>query len=329
MTAIHTDILDTDILSSATHLLRVGNRADTHHAMRMLFDHLHSTRARLSADDWRALAGEVREHPVGALLREAPIFGHGSRWPRGYRGDAELMDMFYGTGETGKKLASVGPRGRHIQEVLFDRPSPRASRGRKQRIAQAIDMLAYAPQEAGKRDGLNILSIACGHLREAERCHALADGRVARFVALDQDRESLATVARSYGHLGVEIVNDSIGAIFKHRIQGGFDLIYSLGLYDYLNADTARALTRAAFEMLRPSGRLLIANFTPTMVDAGIMEAFMDWHLVYRNAEDMADMASEIPRNELDRMEIYTESPGTKNDCLIYLDLVKRSPLTS
>ena len=43
--------------------------------------------------------------------------------------------------------------------------------------------------------------------------------------------------------------------------RGQFDFVYAAGLFDYLSAPVASALTGRMFEMTRPGGLMLIPNF--------------------------------------------------------------------
>jgi extracellular factor (EF) 3-hydroxypalmitic acid methyl ester biosynthesis protein len=141
---------------------------------------------------------------------------------------------------------------------------------RRELIADRIDEIANTRQH------IEILAVACGHLREAELSEALRAGKVARFVATDQDDASL-DVVRQYRH---EIngcieprrltVKDFIAK--KHKL-GQFDLIYAAGLYDYLDAKTASRLTKRLFELLKPGGRILVGNFLEGLWELPYMEA--------------------------------------------------------
>ena len=55
-------------------------------------------------------------------------------------------------------------------------------------IAKEID------RHAEQRPGLEVLSLACGHLREIEISSAAAHGKIARLVAADQDQKSLSVI---------------------------------------------------------------------------------------------------------------------------------------
>lgn len=68
---------------------------------------------------------------------------------------------------------------------------------------------------------------------------------------------------------------------------GDFDLICSAGLYDDLPDGLTRRLTRRRLQMLRPGGRLLIANFVPGGTGRSYIELFMDVSLILRKETAM------------------------------------------
>ena len=97
------------------------------------------------------------------------------------------------------------------------------------------------------------------------------------------------------------------------------DLVYAAGLYDYLSQPFATRLTRIMFEMLRPGGKLLIANFMPDHRDAGYMKTFMQWPLIYRNESQLNDVSKEISDAKIDYKNIFLEENGN----IVFLELRK------
>ena len=73
------------------------------------------------------------------------------------------------------------------------------------------------------------------------------------------------------------------------------------------------------FEMLRPRGRLLIANFLPGILDVGYMESFMDWKLIYRDRGDMIQLAADIPQEWIREIRIVAEEQQN----IIFLQVTK------
>jgi hypothetical protein len=151
-------------------------------------------------------------------------------------------------------------------------------------------------------------------------CAAVKRRKFGRYVALDSDRESLAEVQRSCGRFGVEPVAASVRQLLTRGVDlGSFDFVYATGLFDYLPLAAARRLTGAMFEMLRPRGRLLIANFLPGIPDVGYMESFMDWKLIYRDRGDMIQLADDIPQKWIREIRIVAE----EHQNIIFLLLTK------
>jgi hypothetical protein len=74
---------------------------------------------------------------------------------------------------------------------------------------------------------------------------------------------------------------------------------------------------------LNPGGHMLIANFAPYMEDIGFMEAFMNWHLIYRSFDDIGIHANALPENELAELQIYPGGYDEHSNFLLYLESVK------
>jgi hypothetical protein len=100
--------------------------------------------------------------------------------------------------------------------------------------------------------------------------------------------------------------------------RNDYNLIYSAGLYDYIKTfadDPAKgtiALTKNAFELLRPGGALIVGNFSSdTPTDLRFMLDYVcDWKLIYRTKEDMFDFARDIPSQQIKNMEVLQEPLG-------------------
>jgi hypothetical protein len=72
--------------------------------------------------------------------------------------------------------------------------------------------------------------------------------------------------------------------------------------------------------MLRPGGKVVVANFLPSVRDIGYMEAFMDWHLIYRTRQEMIDLIEELPQSKIKNVQLFAE----ENQNIIFV-MVTRS----
>jgi extracellular factor (EF) 3-hydroxypalmitic acid methyl ester biosynthesis protein len=240
---------------------------------------LHELRTTSSPGSWRDVAEACRGHLLRELLHQDPLTKRCYDKPRGYAGDASLIDLVYGLSYL---PANTTPLGREIYRHHYAVPACESLRTRKQVVSDLIDRLAAEKEHPA------VLSVACGHIREAQSSTAVRQGRVGRFVGLDQDPESLEVVERELRPMGVEAVNGTVKMILQNRMPlGTFDLVYAVGLYDYLPQPVAIALTARLWQLVKPGGTLLIPNLTPNVVEVGYMEAYMDWHMIYRDEAEL------------------------------------------
>ena len=93
-----------------------------------------------------------------------------------------------------------------------------------------------------------------------------------------------------------------------------------MGMYDYLQHAAGQRLTWILFRMLRPRGRLVLANFLPGILGIGYMETFMDWKLVYRTRRELLDLSMNIPQREIRDIKIFAE----ENQNILFLEITKR-----
>lgn len=65
---------------------------------------------------------------------------------------------------------------------------------------------------------------------------------------------------------------------------------------------------------------MLIANFAPGLTEQAYMEAFMDWHLIYRNESEMEALLKEIPHTEIDSIKMYRDPMGN----VVYMEVRRK-----
>ncbi|MDB5373182.1 MAG: SAM-dependent methyltransferase [Belnapia sp.] len=241
---------------------------------------------------WQRSIAAVRKHPLLAVLHQNPLARRCFHKPRGFAGDAPMLDMLY-LGEPALANEPTTPLGLALFRRDLASASAAAARARIGLMAARIDAAAEA------RRSPHVLALGCGHLREAGLSRAVQEGRIGRFVALDQDAASLAVVQVEQAAHGIETLHRSSKATFDGTLpRGGFDLIYAVALYDDLTDRLAHTITAACFALLRPGGRLLVANTDRALGEAGYLEACHDWVRFQRDAAGMLRLAHGIPSAE-------------------------------
>lgn len=234
------------------------------------------------------------------LLRQDPFARRCVDKPRGYAGDATLLDMAYRllTPDDGPAL------GRKVFTATTNSPGSRSIRERRQRLAGFVDSVAATSPRA------TIASLACGHLRELQLCRALSRHGIARLHAIDQDERSLEEVRQAYGDTCIETHRISLQRLLIKGAEIRVDGYYAAGLFDYLDDDTARATISSMLSCLNLGGRVLIANLTPRLIDIAYMEAVMDWWLIYRTPEALRSIAESAAGSQNGTWTTYEDTLG-------------------
>jgi hypothetical protein len=283
--------------------------------MTLLLPGLQSRRLTRNQQQWESFVHTSLNHPLCQLLHQDPFTRRAFLKPRGYAGDAELLDFVYGREEGWAPPPDVTEMGRKVFDFTNSSHACEAVRARRGFIADLLDRLVEETPQP------HILSVAAGHLREVLLASAVKRRKIGRFVALDSDAITLAEVKRCYASYGVEAVQGTVRQLLTGRLPLGlFDLIYSTGLYDYLQESAAQRLTGSLFQMLRPRGRLLVANFLPGILDVGYMESYMDWKLIYRTRKEMLEISMDIPQEAIHDIRIFSEESHN----IIFMQITRR-----
>jgi len=176
---------------------------------------------------------------------------------------------------------------------------------------------------------LHIANLGCGSAYEVY--DYLRIGHLPRpvsFTLIDQDERALS---HAYEHAYREVVRHAgrakvqcLQASFAQLLRAGAlfqtlpaqDVIYSLGLYDYLSHRRARALTHDLYAKVVPGGKLIIANVKQGRETCQWpLEFVTDWSLIYRTEEDMRAMIA-----GLDVANVTIEEDATKCVYLMVID---------
>lgn len=277
---------------------------------------LHRLRREAGVGVWRQLIPLAQQHRVAEYLLQDPFTRWSFEKPRGYSGDAGLLDIYYKHPSADGIVASSSALGREIYAYTSEAPSSAAGRERRDILARTVD------DTARRVDNAEVLAIACGHLREAELSEALAAGRLKRWVGLDQDPVSVGIVSDNMAGTAVEAVEGSVRGILRRAYTlGTFDLVYASGLYDYLPRAVGIRLLQRAMELVKPGGAFLFANFSDEIATDGYMETFMDWPLILRSADDMWD----IINGAVDRNGVEADVWYGSNRNIVYGTVRKRA----
>lgn len=227
----------------------------------------------------------TRNHPVFNILQQDPYTNRAYTKPRGYAGDAVMMDYVY---------SGIAPSGTTTEGQGVFECSTRSSLGLSVVFRKAL-LNTYLNDVFLKNQNARILSVASGHCRELSESLVLSKHFKGEFIAFDQDAKSCDEIKQVYQDK-VKTVVSSIKKLWGESSLelGQFDFIYSAGLYDYLPKAQAYQLTEVLKSMLKPGGRLVVGNFTPSSTGRGYLDLIMDWHLIYRNQQELIELFGDL-----------------------------------
>jgi len=247
-------------------------------------DALEQARLQSDFDTW---CDYTRKSPLLRKWRYFLSLDPYTRWgllkPRGYAGDATLMDFAYGHASVQDELAQAGPLGASIYQCTASAPQSASARRR-------IELIADEIRQHAAQGPLQVASYASGHARELEQIDPDTAARIRLFMAIDADERSLVEAARSAGPIAFEgfrrnVIKQDLSDLPQAR------LVYSLGLFDYLNADHGTRVLSHMLAQTAPGGTALLANLAPTAANLGYCEAIMDWWMIPRSDTDLLALA--------------------------------------
>lgn len=218
--------------------------------------------------------------------------------PRGYAGDAVMMDMLYDNKFVGRYAFN-----KLLHKHPVEHAAAQAVRNRRVLVPQMMrELLATSD-----RRPFNILSVACGPARELEDFFKTdEDCDRLHITLLDQDDEALAAARmmvdvmgqRRQRPLNVKWVNDSVRTLLRTRDLaakvGRFDFIYTMGMFDYLTPPVARALMAKLYDLLQPGGAMVVGNYHASNPSRYYMAYWLDWILYYRTEAEMLELTAPL-----------------------------------
>ena len=278
---------------------------DIRQGMADLVEGLDERRLTSSGNEWKGFKSLCLLNPICKLVHQDPFTKHGfdQQNQHSYAGDPTLLEFIHGAATGSEPPEGTSEIGAKIFEVTTNASACRGVRKRTQYMARAIDRLA------AQVDAPKILSLAVGYLDEAGQSKALRERQLGRWLAWDSEPKNLQEVEQRYGAIGVESEFSTVRQILANEEhQEEFDLIFSTGLFDYLQQGLAKRLTTKLFGMLRPGGQLLIAGFPESLTGLGYMECFMNMDLVCRNNSEMKDLAAGIDPAHIQEVRLLDES---------------------
>jgi extracellular factor (EF) 3-hydroxypalmitic acid methyl ester biosynthesis protein len=244
---------------------------------------------------------------IGPYLRQSPFLRRALEKPLGYAGDYEMMNMLYRDPAEGETLL-----GKALNLCFTDEPAAQAN---KNRIAYLGRLIRQTLEEhAGER--VRIASVGCGPAREIEALLTESPelGPRLEIALIDQEERAIAYCERTLAPLAarsgarIQFIREGLRSLLtRDRLSeklGHRELIYSAGLFDYLEDRMFSRIVSVLYEALVERGSVVIGNVAAHNPSRWVMEYFAEWFLIHRTPDELRALAAGLtPTPETLRVE--------------------------
>ncbi|MEW6306591.1 MAG: class I SAM-dependent methyltransferase [Verrucomicrobiota bacterium] len=236
-------------------------------------------------------------HP---LVLCAPFAHRTFHKPLGYAGDYEMVNMILRDPHEGASLFA-----KMLNTWFLAQPPAQAHRNRIDYLTERL--VEETRRVARKGKVTHVLNLGCGPAKEVQNFliqHDLCER--AHLTLLDFNDETLAHTTkiledvrmRYHRFTPIQMVKKSVHQILKEglKLDGAerkYDYIYCAGLFDYLSDRICKRLMTTFYEALAPDGMLVATNVDAANPIRNMMEYVLEWHLVYRNRQQLAAICPE------------------------------------
>ena len=240
-----------------------------------------------AGDNLREMQEYFRER-IRPYFSQSWFMHRGLTKPRGYPGDYAMLEGIYN-----EETKSEG-FGKALDLYFLQSTLARAVRGRKDKCREIIE--AYVPHDSN--GSYRILDIASGPCRELH-----SNGLPPfEFVGMDYDEESLdyarnAVFSSGFKKYNITFVKQNVLRLTSGQRNvesfGKFDLIYSVGLYDYLPDKVLLRVLQGSAAMLKENGRYVVAFKDCERYDKNEYQWHVDWFFFPRTEEECSKIVTD------------------------------------
>lgn len=254
---------------------------------------------------------------AGCWFYKSPIVKMAYDKPRGYPGDFELFEIIY----KNEPVAEKNSIGYYCDRYFLNNDYAKAARARKNRMKNVLQDL----MENSDLSTIRMMNVACGPSREIRELFSepallseISEKKII-FTGLDYDKDSLKFSKAALSHLPSNIetrfLNENVLDIFRKPkyadLIGKQDIIYFLGLTEYLPDRIFKNLLRFLFQLLNDKGTLVVTYKDKDITFPSLPpEWFCDWDFIKRGKDDLIKAAKELGGGN-HSLRIEREGTGT------------------
>jgi hypothetical protein len=230
----------------------------------------------------------------------APIQTRAYEKPLGYPGDYQVMNYVYNWRREGDT-----PYAQFMHRLALEPIKCVATR-----MNRIEKLLSQEISTASNGAPCRITNLACGTAQEIQ--NLLGQPSLSNAVEITLIDQEENTLAYAYEHTLEDVRRHKDQArvqcwhaSFRELMKAGDlferlppqDVIYSVGLLDYLRDSRAKGLIKTLFNYVAPGGVLVVANVKTGGLSMWPSEYITDWSMIYRTADQVRDLVDGLPAN--------------------------------
>jgi extracellular factor (EF) 3-hydroxypalmitic acid methyl ester biosynthesis protein len=227
--------------------------------------------------------------------------------PRGYPGDYQMLTAIYDDVPKAKGL------GGYLDRFWLNLTLAKAVFGRM------LSLRKFLNEEFATRHGkIAVLDVACGACREFTEEFSIPSENVVALTCVDNDQEALDYVRDNVAsqlpeNMAVDYVRYNALRMTSSeatiRKFGRSDIIYSVGLCDYIPDEYLIPLLQGWRESLTDGGLVYVAFKDTLQYDKTEYQWFMDWYFFQRTEEEFLQLF-EKAGYDMSRIEMTRDRTG-------------------
>ncbi len=230
----------------------------------------------LSQTDLHSLWSEL-----GDAMTPETMQGFAFTKPHGYSGDYEIIERIYQSRISSKSNLANWDVYFHAQAA------PNAVRNRKRFFKHWLHSL----EKLHPGRDVRVLNLGSGSARDVFEYFVENPGSGFVIHCVDHDAKAIAFAAKLCAPFSDRVAFSEANALRFHPAIPP-RIIWSAGLFDYLNDKLFVLLLRRLWRTLEPGGELVLGNFCPTNPTRAYMELVGEWILTHRSQEDLLRLAN-------------------------------------
>ena len=227
--------------------------------------------------------------------------------PCGYAGDYLLIDWIY------TKKTAENELGKLFDDLFHSYEAAVSVRNRKEYFKTKCRELSK-----NKSTRVDILDLGCGSCRDVKEIYQeLKKGYNFHFHCIDSDPQAIEYAKKLLdGKVEKYNIDFTVANALQLNTNKKYDLVWSAGLFDYLEKRVAVLLLKKIWRNLKNNGQIIFGNFSPQNPTRKGMELVGKWFLFHRTAADLIEICREtaLPVSEI---EVESEASGINLFCIL------------